>query len=259
MIIQSKDAITDINSLYITTQSGQSVSIGAVAELVPSSGPTNLPHYNKMRSVILSTDIPQGMPLNKAMSLFKQQLDASLPEQLEKYWTGKSKALKKGLTEAAVLFVLSLIFIYAIMAIQFESFLDPFIILLTVPFACFGGLLFVWLSGGAFNIYTQIGLVTLIGLITKHGILIVSFVNQQSQNIPLVDRILQAASLRLRPILMTSGAMVMGTIPLIISTDMGHESRQAIGIVLLGGLVVGTVLTLFVLPSLCYSLKGRRE
>ena len=157
-----------------------------------------------------------------------------------------------------LLFSLALVFIYAILSMQFENFMDPLIILLTVPLAISGALFTVWLFNQSLNIYTQVGLITLIGLITKHGILIVEFTNQlQKSGVPLSNAIETASKLRLRPILMTTGAMIFGAIPLVLSQDAGSEARHAIGWTLLGGLSFGTFFTLFVLPSLCYSIKSR--
>ena len=158
----------------------------------------------------------------------------------------------------ALLFFLAVVFIFAILAVQFENFVDPLIILLTVPLACAGALFFVWASGQSMNIYTQVGLITLIGLISKHGILIVEFANQlRSNGMSLIDAIIKSASLRLRPILMTTAAMIFGAIPLILSTSAGYESRHVIGTVLIGGLSFGTLFTLFILPTLYLIIKRK--
>ncbi|HBN22819.1 MAG TPA: hypothetical protein DD412_06240, partial [Holosporales bacterium] len=147
---------------------------------------------------------------------------------------------------------------YAILAIQFESFSDPFIIMFTVPLAVLGALISIYALDRTLDIFTQIGLVTLIGLITKHGILIVEFANQKMRETGAeIDAVIkEAAALRLRPILMTTGAMVFGAIPLIISSGAGAEARQAIGIVLVGGLLLGTLLTLYVIPMAYKIMKA---
>src|SRR4029079_10159236 len=144
------------------------------------------------------------------------------------------------------------------LAAQFESFTDPFIIMLTVPLSITGALLALWWSGGTLNIYSQVGLVTLIGLITKHGILIVEFANQlRGKGQPMRDAVIESATLRLRPILMTTGAMVLGAVPLALAAGAGAESRQDIGWVIVGGLLVGTLFTLFVIPVV-YTYLSRR-
>jgi multidrug efflux pump len=156
--------------------------------------------------------------------------------------------------------LLSIAFIYAILSIQFENFIDPFIILFTVPLASFGALLCTYIFGQSLNIYTQVGLITLIGLISKHGILIVEFANQLRQKgTGLANAIQTAAVLRLRPVLMTTGAMVCGAIPLVLSHDAGSEARRAIGTVLIGGLCWGTLFTLFVLPAVYYIIKLKSQ
>jgi multidrug efflux pump len=144
-----------------------------------------------------------------------------------------------------------------VLAAQFESFRDPLIILLSVPLSMTGALGALWLTGGTLNVYSQIGLVTLVGLITKHGILIVEFANQlQEKGRDRITAVIEAAGLRLRPILMTTGAMVLGALPLAIATGAGAESRQQIGWVIVGGMTFGTILTLFVVPTV-YSLVGQ--
>ena len=155
-------------------------------------------------------------------------------------------------------FLLALAFIYLVLAAQFESFTDPFIIMLTVPLSITGALLALWWSGGTLNIYSQVGLVTLIGLITKHGILIVEFSNQiRAKGRHIREAVIESATLRLRPILMTTGAMVLGAVPLAVATGAGAESRQDIGWVIVGGLLVGTFFTLFVIPVV-YTYLSRR-
>jgi multidrug efflux pump len=149
-----------------------------------------------------------------------------------------------------ITFLLALLFIYLVLAAQFESFKDPIMIMLTVPLSMTGALLALLATGGTLNVYSQIGLITLVGLITKHGILIVEFSNQlREQGRVLRDAVTEAAVLRLRPILMTTGAMVLGAVPLALARGAGAESRAQIGWVIVGGMTLGTLLTLFVLPS----------
>jgi multidrug efflux pump len=150
-----------------------------------------------------------------------------------------------------VTFVLALAFIYLVLAAQFESFADPFVIMLSVPLSMTGALFALWASGGTLNIYSQIGLITLVGLITKHGILIVEFSKQlREQGHELFEAVVEASVLRLRPILMTTGAMVLGAVPLALARGAGAESRIQIGWVIVGGMTVGTLLTLFVVPTM---------
>jgi multidrug efflux pump len=156
-------------------------------------------------------------------------------------------------------FGLALLFIFLVLAAQFESFVDPLIILLSVPLSMLGALLALKFTGGTLNVFSQIGLITLVGLITKHGILMVEFANQlQAQGRSVAQAIAESAGLRLRPILMTTGAMVLGAVPLALATGAGAESRQQIGWVIVGGMSLGTVLTLFVVPTV-YTLLARRH
>jgi multidrug efflux pump len=158
-----------------------------------------------------------------------------------------------------VTFLLALAFIYLVLAAQFESFISPFIIMLTVPLAITGALLALKLTGGTLNVYSQIGLVMLVGLITKNGILIVEFANQlQEQGQSLRTAVLEATTLRLRPILMTTAATILGAIPLALAHGAGAESRQQIGWVIVGGLLLGTFFTLFVVPTV-YTLLAARK
>jgi multidrug efflux pump len=249
----------DLNELYLTNRHGKHISLGTFATIVPTGGPDKLSHYNQMRSVTLSTDVPKELSFGKAMHQFLEEASLTLPPSYKKTWSGAAKAYGESKTTMMLLFLLAIVFIFAILAVQFENFTDPCIILLTVPLACLGGLLFVWIFKGSLNVYTQIGLITLIGLITKHGILIVEFANQLGKTMPVKEAILQAAALRLRPILMTTGAMLFGAIPLVVSNDAGHEAQRAIGIVLVGGLAFGTFFTLFVLPTVYGMVKSIKE
>ena len=174
-------------------------------------------------------------------------------------YNGQSREFRQSSSSLAFTFTLALAFIYLVLAAQFESFRDPFIIMLTVPLSMTGALGALWLTGGTLNVYSQIGLVTLVGLITKHGILIVEFANQlREQGRALGEAVTEAAVLRLRPILMTTGAMVLGSLPLALASGAGAESRQQIGWVIVGGLTIGTFFTLFVVPTV-YTLLARRE
>jgi multidrug efflux pump len=158
-----------------------------------------------------------------------------------------------------IVFVLALLFIFLVLAAQFESFIDPFVIMLSVPLSMIGALLALKWSNGSLNVYSQIGLITLVGLITKHGILIVEFANQMRENgMDMMEATIKAASQRLRPILMTTGAMVLGAVPLALSTGAGAESRIQIGWVIVGGMSLGTVLTIFVVPTM-YTLLARKH
>lgn len=225
--------------------------------LVPDVMPKSLNHYNQLRSATLNVSLAPGIGMEQGMKEIEKRLLEILPNDVRFEFGGEAKKLQESSSMMLMLILIAMFFIFCIMAIQFESFVDPLIIMFTVPLAGFGALGLVWLTGGSLDIYTQVGLVTLIGLISKHGILIVEFANQQrAKGVALKEAVSKAAQLRLRPILMTTGAMVFGALPLILSSGAGAETRRAIGIVLVGGLSVGTVLTLFVIPVIYLQVKS---
>ncbi|MEI8296067.1 MAG: efflux RND transporter permease subunit, partial [Alphaproteobacteria bacterium] len=252
-----------LNELYLTNPDGKRISLGAVVKMTPSALPKKLYHHNQMRSAVLTVDLEPNQTLANSMPKLWKVATEELPDTFKKEWVGAAKAYTQSSMTMFLLFGMALVFIYAILAVQFESFMDPLIIMLTVPLACCGALFVLWVTGQSLNIYTQIGLITLIGLITKHGILIVEFANQlRLKGMDLKSATQQAAVLRLRPILMTTAAMIFGTVPLVLLSGEGSEARRAIGSVLIGGLLTGTIFTLFVLPKIYSLLKapmGRRK
>jgi multidrug efflux pump len=225
-----------------------------VAETV---APRELNHFGQRRAVTISTNLAPGYTMGEALAFLDAKAREILPPGYAVDYNGQSREFKVATGSLLLTFALALAFIYLVLAAQFESFRDPFIIMLTVPLSMTGALAALLLTGGTLNVYSQIGLVTLVGLITKHGILIVEFANQlQEQGRAVREAVVEAAVLRLRPILMTTGAMVLGSIPLALATGAGAESRQQIGWVIVGGLLLGTLLTLFVVPTV-YSLMAR--
>ena len=258
MTVKGTEAPWTLNELYLTTPTGNRVSLGAFTKMSPKAQPATLDHYKQMRSTTLHIQPHSRVSMPKAMDKVWNIAQNELPANYKMSWVGAVKAYKESSNAMLFLLLLSLIFIYAILSAQFENFIDPLIILFTVPLACSGALFLAYLCGQSLNIYTQVGLITLIGLIAKHGILIVEFANQlKAQGNPLLDAIQQASVLRLRPILMTTAAMIFGAIPLILSHDAGAESRHVIGTVLIGGLCLGTLFTLFILPSVYYLVKSK--
>src|SRR5213078_1513744 len=200
-----------------------------------------------------------GYPLGDALNAMTDVARRVLPITVQTDLNGLSREFRDSSAEIYFVFLLALAFLFLVLAAQFESFIDPFIIMLTVPLAVTGALLALWIVGGTLNIYSKIGLVTLVGLITKHGILIVEFANQiQAKGKDIFDAVEEAAVLRLRPILMTTGAMVLGAVPLAFAHGAGAESRQQIGWVIVGGMLLGTLLTLFVVPT-AYTLLARKH
>jgi multidrug efflux pump len=187
--------------------------------------------------------------LGEALAAMSTAAQTVLPK-VQTDLSGQSREFAEGASTLLLTFSLALAFIYLVLAAQFESFVDPFVIMLTVPLSIAGALIALWLTGNSLNVFSKIGLITLVGLITKHGILIVEFANQlQEQGRSVKDAVIEAAVLRLRPILMTTGATVLGAVPLAIASGAGAESRQQIGWVIVGGMTLGTLLTLFVVPA----------
>lgn len=246
-----------IDSLYITDTKGHKISLGIFAKLNIKQEPKYFQHYNQMRSVAFKVSLSEDDNIQDAMKVLYKFADENLPSSYQKSWTGIAKTFDESSSVLHLLFVLAVLFIYGILAVQFNNFTDPLIILFTIPLACTGALITMYFTNVSLNIYSQIGLITLIGLITKHGILIVEFANQLlKQDYSMIEAITKSAQLRLRPILMTTAAMIAGSVPLILSSSSGFEARNAIGIVLVSGLIFGTILTLFILPFIYINLKS---
>jgi multidrug efflux pump len=249
----------DIKAIYVRGRNGELVALENLVAVESTVAPRELNRFDRLRAATISANIAPGYSLGEALAFFDAAADEILPPTAQTALDGQSREFRESGKEMYLIFVLALIFIYLVLAAQFESFIDPLVILFTVPLAIAGALLALTLTGATLNVYSQIGLVMLVGLITKHGILIVEFANQlQERGREFREAIIEAAALRLRPILMTTGAMVLGAVPLALATGAGAESRQPIGWVIVGGLLLGTFLTLFVIPVV-YSLLARRR
>ncbi|MBW8370432.1 MAG: efflux RND transporter permease subunit [Thiobacillus sp.] len=247
----------DLTALYVRGSEGSLTPLSNLVAVSETVAPKELNHFNRQRAAIISANIAPGYTLGEALTFMDQAAKETLPPSTRTALDGQSREFGESGQTLAITFALALIIIYLVLAAQFESFVAPFIILLTVPLAATGALLALKLTGATLNVYSQIGLVMLVGLITKHGILIVEFANQlRERGKHKVEAVIEAASLRLRPILMTTAAMVLGAVPLALATGAGAESRSPIGWVIVGGLLLGTLLTLFVIP-VAYTLLTR--
>jgi multidrug efflux pump len=247
----------DLDAIYVRGPSGAMLQLSNLVRVKETVAPKELNRFNQFRSATITGGIAPGYSLGEALDFLEQAAERVLPAAVRYDYGGQSREFKDAASSLLFIFVLALGFIFLVLAAQFESFVDPLIIMLTVPLTMTGALLALHLTGGTLNIYSQIGLVSLIGLISKHGILIVEFANRlQDEGRPLREAVIEAAALRLRPILMTTGAMVAGAIPLAIAAGAGAESRHAIGWVIVGGMTFGTLLTLFVVPT-AYTLFAR--
>ncbi|MEX0922344.1 MAG: efflux RND transporter permease subunit [Rhodovibrionaceae bacterium] len=251
----------DLRRVYVRGAGGDMIQLSNLVQVREAVAPRELNHFNQLRSATITATLAEGYSLGEGLVYMNQIAAEILPGTTQIEYAGQSREFQESSGAIYFTFLLALAFIYMVLAAQFESFLSPFIIMLTVPLSITGGLLALWLDGSTLNIYSQVGLVTLIGLITKHGILIVEFANQSREGGKTVrEAVVEAAVLRLRPILMTTGAMVLGAVPLAIATGAGAESRQDIGLVIVGGLLVGTFFTLLVIPVVySYLMRDSKE
>ena len=249
----------DIEKMFVRGRNDTMVPLSSLVTVREAVSPRELNHFNQRRSVTVTANLAPGYSLGEGLKFMDDAAARVLPAGYATELNGVSREFRSSSGALGVVFVLALLFIFLVLAAQFESFIDPFVILLAVPLSMVGALAALHLSGGTLNVYSQIGLITLVGLITKHGILIVEFSNQlRQQGKDTMEAVIEAASLRLRPILMTTGAMVLGSVPLALATGAGAESRQQIGWVIVGGMSVGTLLTIFVVPTV-YTLFARRR
>jgi multidrug efflux pump len=248
----------DIDRIQVRGRNDTMIPLSALVKVRESVSPRELNHFGQRRSVTITANLAPDYSLGEALTFMDQTAAKVLKGGYTTDLNGTSREFRSSQGALAIVFVLALLFIFLVLAAQFESFVDPFVIMLSVPLSMIGALLALKWSGGSLNVYSQIGLITLVGLITKHGILIVEFANQlREQGMEMVDALVKASSQRLRPILMTTGAMVLGAVPLALATGAGAESRQQIGWVIVGGMSLGTLLTIFVVPTM-YTLFARR-
>jgi multidrug efflux pump len=248
-----------LSRIFVRSASGEMVQLSNIVKVRETVVPKELRRFNQLRAVTVQANIAPGYALGEAINYLEAAARETLPADVLTDVTGQSREFRTASSNLTIMFVLALMFIYLVLSAQFESFRDPMMIMLTVPLSMTGALAALYYSGGTLNVYSQIGLVTLVGLITKHGILIVEFANQiQDRGRTRFEAAIEAAALRLRPILMTTGAMVLGAVPLALAHGAGAESRQQIGWVIVGGMMFGTLLTLFVIPAV-YTVAGRRS
>jgi len=233
---------------YVRAGDGSLIPANTVAKIKMGTVPESINHFQQLNSATIAG--APGVSEQEALSFLRKTLKEVAPTGYNADYAGQSRQYMLGTGSFLTTLFFALVIVYLALAAQFESFRDPTVILVSVPMALFGALLFINLGAATLNIYTQVGLVTLLGLISKHGILIVQFANElQRQGMAKLAAIQEAAAVRLRPILMTTAAMVLGVVPLAIATGAGAAGRRAMGIVLLTGLSIGTLFTLFVVPA----------
>ncbi len=250
----------DLSQVYVRGRTGEMVQLSNIVSVGETVAPKELNRFNQLRSVTITSNLATGYSLGEALVFIERQAKAILPADYQLDYDGTSREFKQSGASLMIVFLLALGFIFLVLSAQFESFTDPLIIMISVPLSMTGAFAALHFSGCTLNIYSQIGLVTLIGLITKHGILIVEFANQRREHLGegIRQAVIEAAVIRLRPILMTTGAMVLGALPLALASGAGAESRHQIGWVIVGGMTFGTLLTLFVVPTV-YTFMARQH
>lgn len=241
---------SQLASIPFKTSTGESVPLGSFTQFNQTAQAELLPHFQKLRSISITANLTPGYTLGQALTYLNQQINQHLPQDIEVDYSGASRTFMDSQGSMGQLFIFSMLFIFLVLAAQFESFRDPLIIMIAVPLSLFGALLVMLISGCTLNIYTEIGLVTLIGLMSKHSILMVEFANQiLTKGKNLKEAAFESASIRFRPILMTTLAMVLGALPLIFAGGAGSIARQQLGWVIVGGMGIGTLCTLFIIPT----------
>jgi len=257
--LSGRDTPDDIEHIFVRGRNDAMIPLSALVRIREVVVPRELNHFGQRRSASITANIAPNYSLGEAIVFMNETAKKVLKPGYATDLNGTSREFVKTSGSLVIVFILSLFFIFLVLAAQFESFVDPLVILFSVPLSMVGALLALQLSGGTLNVFSQIGLITLVGLITKHGILIVEFANQlRAEGLDALEAVKQSATLRLRPILMTTGAMVLGAIPLALATGAGAESRKQIGWVIVGGMSLGTLLTIFVVPTM-YTFFARKS
>ncbi|OJY90742.1 MAG: multidrug transporter AcrB [Lysobacterales bacterium 63-13] len=244
-------APADLDNLYVrSARSGELIPLANLVSLKELAEPGRLNRFNRLRGITISAGLAPGYTLGEALSWAQKTVAEELPPTAQLDYKGDSREYLKAGGAVVLTFALALLVVYLVLAAQFESFVHPFVIMLTVPLAVLGALIGLWLTGNSLNLFSQIGIVMLIGLAAKNGILIVEFANQlRDEGRSIADAIAESASVRLRPILMTSVATIAGAVPLVVAGGPGSASRAAIGVVVIFGVAFSTLLSLFVVPS----------
>ncbi len=255
----AQNSPTDVTNIYVRSErTGALAPLGAVIELVESSGSTALNRYNRVRAITIEANLDDGLQLGEALAHLEKLARENLPPNVQIDYKGQSLDLKSSNDSILFIMLLGVAVTFLVLAAQFESWVHPFVIMLIAPLAVGGGLLGLWIAGGSLNIYSQIGLIMLVGLAAKNGILIVEFANQlRDEGKAFAEALREAALVRFRPIVMTGVTTAAGAAPLVLTSGAGAETRQEIGVVVLWGAVAASLLALFVIPA-AYAILARR-
>jgi len=256
--LQERDQPTDITKLYVRNSLGNNIALSEVLDIIPNANPPTLYHYNRYKAATISASLADGKTIGDGVKAMQTISDKLLDESFQTSLSGPSRDFAESSSNTSFAFILALLLIYLVLAAQFESFKDPFIIMVTVPLAIAGAVLSLWMFKQTLNIFSEIGMITLIGLVTKNGILIVEFANKKRAiGLTKFQAVIEAATQRLRPILMTSLATSLGALPIALSLGEAASSRVPLGIVIVGGIVFSLILTLFVIPAVYTFVSGR--
>ncbi len=255
--LKDRTVPTDITKIYVRNNKGENISLANVLDIKTAANPPSLFHFNRYKSATISASLADGKTIGDGVKAMQIIADKLLDESFQTSLSGPSRDYAESSSNIAFAFMLALILIYLVLAAQFESFKDPFTIMLTVPLAIAGALLTLWIFGQTINIFSEIGMIMLIGLVTKNGILIVEFANKKrKEGMDKKQAVIEAATLRLRPILMTSLATSLGALPIALSIGSAATSRIPLGIVVVGGILFSLILTLFVIPAVYTYVSG---
>ena len=259
--IENRNKLGDLKKIYIRTNDNKMLPLEAVADIEETITVKEYSHYNNTRSIKLSADLAEGKNLSEAVKEIEKIAARIIDQNNSKIeYIGQIKQMNESSGDTIITFLFALVFIFLVLSAQFESFGDSLLILIAVPFSITGGVLILLIFGNSINMYSNIGLITLIGLVTKNSIMLVEFTNQlRSEGKKIRQAVVESATLRLRPILMTSIATICGAIPLILASGAGAGARNSIGLVIVGGMLLGTLFTIFVIPVLYHSFKREKK
>lgn len=257
---QQRNTPLDLKTIYLKNNQGQMIQLDNLVELEETVAPPQLYRYNRFSAATVTAAMAPGVTLGEALDEMDQIAKETLDDSFRTALAGDSKDFRESSSSLMFAFILALVLIYLVLAAQFESFKDPFVIMLSVPLALAGALIFMWFANITMNIFSQIGLIMLIGLVAKNGILIVEFANQrQAGGMDIINAVAGASIQRLRPILMTSFSTVLGLLPLAFATGEGANGRIAMGVAVVGGILVSTLLTLFIVPAMYLYISSDRS
>ena len=256
----ARASAADLSRLYVRNATGGMVPLSTLGTLKPVVGPETVPHYNNYTSAKINGGPAPGYSSGQAVAAMQRAAAKVLPRDFGYEWTGITYQELKAGSIATIVFALAIVFVFLILAAQYESWSMPFMVLLAVPLALFGALLALWIGNKQIDVYSQIGFVMLIGLAAKNAILIVEFAKRRrAEGLDIVEAAMEAARLRLRPILMTAFAFILGVVPLMVASGAGAASRQSIGTTVFGGMLAATILTLAFVPVFYVVIERLRD